>query len=107
MSEQAALIAFIELLPKGNILRDIAKRRLEDLEGYEITRNQEIMESVCTERIQCFDIRTNETFKSISDAAVALQINGNTLRHDFYKRKYKYGVYPLSFKGREIINTQV
>ena len=99
MSEQIALIEFINFREPGNELREIAERRLCDLQkGLVLFSVNCVVMRELRRKIPCYKPSTGQTFESIIHAARMLGINKRTLTTDIYNEHYKYGVYPTPNK---------
>ncbi len=87
--EQDALIAFINERPVGNLLRDIAERRLIDLRN-----SLDKYVSVVKPKKQCprakfvINLKTGEVFPSILEASLSINITRSALSYDLSKEKY-------------------
>lgn len=90
--EIEALIKFIEAREPGNVLRDIAKQRIEFLEvGYNKVYQRDWLSSP----IRLRDKMTGGRFNGIREAARIKKICHVSLWQDIIDRTFKYGIEPV------------
>lgn len=92
--EEKALMLFIEARPNGNMLRDIAERRLCDITNSQAKRIDPIHVKV-RDPAEYYNKYTGDKYVSILQAAKNMGLTYNQLHHDIYREKFNKGVVPI------------
>lgn len=86
--EQQALTEFIFARPKGNLLRQIAESRLEEIiKEYSRYTGEWVLRNTSYGSIPVKNIETGRMFPSIAAAALSINIDKSTLCDDLMKNK--------------------